>query len=106
MEPMYYIGLDVHKRKISYCMKDSSSAEGSPPATRMDLDHCGVDRNLAPTEPLSLPGPLLDSFPRSAAAAGPIVALGAGFSFGVVQGTAGQYIHIKYTIVINLLDAF
>jgi hypothetical protein len=54
MEPMYYIGLDVHKRKISYCMKDSSSAEGSPPATRMDLDHCGVDRNLAPTEPLSL----------------------------------------------------
>jgi hypothetical protein len=24
MEPMYYIGLDVHKRKISYCVKDSS----------------------------------------------------------------------------------
>ena len=23
MEPMYYIGLDVHKRKISYCVKDS-----------------------------------------------------------------------------------
>jgi hypothetical protein len=22
MEPMYYIGLDVHKRKISYCVKD------------------------------------------------------------------------------------
>jgi hypothetical protein len=20
MEPMYYIGLDVHKRKISYCV--------------------------------------------------------------------------------------
>ena len=24
MEPMYYIGLDVHKRKISYCVKDAS----------------------------------------------------------------------------------
>jgi hypothetical protein len=23
MEPMYYIGLDVLKRKISYCVKDS-----------------------------------------------------------------------------------
>jgi transposase len=38
---MYYIGLDVHKRKISYCVKDSSGqvyAEGSLPATRFDLD--------------------------------------------------------------------
>ena len=24
MESRYYIGLDVHKRKISYCVKDSS----------------------------------------------------------------------------------
>lgn len=41
MEPMYYIGLDVHKRKISYCVKDSSGkvhSEGSLPATRFDLD--------------------------------------------------------------------
>jgi transposase len=41
MEPMYYIGLDVHKRKISYCVKDRSGkiyAEGSLPATRVDLD--------------------------------------------------------------------
>src|SRR6266403_209844 len=41
MEPMYYIGLDVHKRKISYCVKDSGGkvyAEGSLPATRADLD--------------------------------------------------------------------
>lgn len=41
MQPMYYIGLDVHKRKISYCVKDSSGkayAEGSIPATRYDLD--------------------------------------------------------------------
>jgi transposase len=39
---MYYIGLDVHKRTISYCAKDSSGkvyAEGSLPATRLDLDH-------------------------------------------------------------------
>jgi len=38
---MYYIGLDVHKRKISYCVKDSSGklhSEGSIPATRFDLD--------------------------------------------------------------------
>jgi transposase len=42
MEPMYYIGLDVHKRKISYCVKDGSGkmhSEGSLPATRFDLDH-------------------------------------------------------------------
>ena len=37
MEPMYYIGLDVHKRKISYCVKDCGGklhSEGSIPATR------------------------------------------------------------------------
>jgi transposase len=41
MEPMYYIGLDVHKQKISYCIKDSGGkiyAEGWIPATRHDLD--------------------------------------------------------------------
>jgi transposase len=40
MEPMYYIGLDVHKRKISYCVKDSGGkvyAEGSILVTPMDL---------------------------------------------------------------------
>jgi hypothetical protein len=25
MQPMYYIGLDVHKRKISYCVKEGSA---------------------------------------------------------------------------------
>src|SRR5579863_2535896 len=42
MGPMYYIGLDVHKQKISYCVKDLGDkvcAEGSIPATRFDLDH-------------------------------------------------------------------
>jgi hypothetical protein len=41
MQPMYYIGLDVHKRKISYCVKDGSGqihAEGSISATGLDLD--------------------------------------------------------------------
>jgi transposase len=41
MQPMYYIGLDVHKRTISYCVKDGSGAmhaEGTLPATRGDLD--------------------------------------------------------------------
>jgi transposase len=38
---MYYIGLDVHKRKISCWVKDSSGKvynEGWIPATRFDLD--------------------------------------------------------------------
>jgi transposase len=38
---MYYIGLDVHKKTISYCVKDGSGhihAQGSIPATRLDLD--------------------------------------------------------------------
>ncbi len=42
MESMYYIGLDVHKRKISYCVKDGGGklhAEGMISATRLDLDH-------------------------------------------------------------------
>src|SRR6202166_205768 len=41
MQNMYYIGLDVHKRTISYCVKDGSGAihsEGTIPATRLDLD--------------------------------------------------------------------
>jgi len=38
---MYYIGLDVHKRILSYCVKDGSGqihSEGSIPATRLELD--------------------------------------------------------------------
>jgi hypothetical protein len=38
---MYYIGLDVHKKTISYCVKDGSGqihAEGTIPATHFDLD--------------------------------------------------------------------
>jgi transposase len=41
MQPMYYIGLDVHKRTIRYCVKDGTDtihAEGTLPATRLDLD--------------------------------------------------------------------
>jgi transposase len=41
MEPMYYIGLDVHKQKISYCVKNGGGkliVEGWIPATRFDLD--------------------------------------------------------------------
>jgi len=40
MEPMYYVGLDVHSED-HYCVKDGSGkvfAEGSLPATRLDLD--------------------------------------------------------------------
>ena len=38
---MYYIGLDVHKKTISYCMKDASGQvhqEGQIGATRWELD--------------------------------------------------------------------
>jgi transposase len=38
---MYYIGLDVHKKTISYCVKDTAGeihAEGSVNATRIALD--------------------------------------------------------------------
>jgi transposase len=38
---MYYIGLDVHKKTISYCVKDVSGQiwrEGTIPASRTDLD--------------------------------------------------------------------
>ena len=41
MQTMYYIGLDVHKRTISYCVKDGSGvihADGTIPATRLNLD--------------------------------------------------------------------
>ena len=41
MESMYYIGLDVHKKLISYCVKDASGrihAQGKIAATRYDLD--------------------------------------------------------------------
>jgi len=41
MQSMYYVRLDVHKKTISYCVKDGSGlvqSEGTIPATRMDLD--------------------------------------------------------------------
>ena len=41
METMYYIGLDVHKKTINYCVKEGSGriyAQGSIPATRLTLD--------------------------------------------------------------------
>jgi hypothetical protein len=40
-ETMYYIGLDVHKRTISYCVKDGSGkihAEGTEPRPRGQHD--------------------------------------------------------------------
>ncbi len=41
MQTMYYIGVDVHKRTISYCVKDGSGVvhtDGTIPATRLNLD--------------------------------------------------------------------
>jgi transposase len=38
---MYFIGLDVHKRTISYCVKDAAGRvhqEGKIGSTRRDLD--------------------------------------------------------------------
>jgi predicted NBD/HSP70 family sugar kinase len=55
MQSMYYIGLDVHKRTISYCVKDGSGkihAEGTIPATRFDLQRpagrgCAIVRSAS-----------------------------------------------------------
>ena len=39
METMYYIGLDVHKRTISYCVKDvSGRASGQPEGLRQQME--------------------------------------------------------------------
>ena len=38
---MYYIGLDVHKKRISYCVKDAAGCvhrEGKLGSTRRELD--------------------------------------------------------------------
>jgi hypothetical protein len=51
MQGMYYIGLDVHKRTISYCVKDVTGKifrEGTMPATRLDMDGL-PDKYLAST---------------------------------------------------------
>ena len=40
-ETMYYIGLDVHKKTISYCVKDAAGCvrgEGKVDATRRELE--------------------------------------------------------------------
>ena len=40
-ETMYYIGLDVHKKTISYCVKDAAGcvfSEGKINSSRRDLD--------------------------------------------------------------------
>ena len=41
MDIMYYIGLDVHKKTISFCVKDAGRQvhqEGKIGATRRELD--------------------------------------------------------------------
>ena len=50
MESMYYIGLDVHKKTISYCVKDASGQvlqEGKIGATRGELDSLDEDSSSA-----------------------------------------------------------
>ena len=50
MRTLYYIGLDVHKLKISYCVKDvigKIHAEGWIPATRFDLESSDEDATKA-----------------------------------------------------------
>ena len=47
---MYYIGLDVHKKTISYCVKDVSGGiqqQGTIPATRTNLDELDEDSSSA-----------------------------------------------------------
>ena len=52
---MYYIGLDVHKRTISYCVKDAAGhvhSEGKIGSTRRELD--GWIRTLPPPRMIAL----------------------------------------------------
>jgi hypothetical protein len=43
---MYYIGLDVHKRKISYCVKDEEFYTCAPPE-RVRRDFLPLDKDLS-----------------------------------------------------------
>ena len=46
---MYYIGLDVHKKTISYCVKDGSGQvhrEGKIAAMRGELDRWPMAKKL------------------------------------------------------------
>jgi len=55
---MYYIGLDVHKKAISYCVKDDSGriyAEGSVPATRLTLVETAMPGDRAQSKNARLP---------------------------------------------------
>ncbi len=48
---MYYIGLDVHKKTISYCVKDAAGRvhqEGKIGSTRRELDALGQDDSPTP----------------------------------------------------------
>ena len=53
MESMYYIGLDVHKRKISYCVKDSGGSPEIMWHEFRDSQFCGVFLNDMPDHFLS-----------------------------------------------------
>jgi hypothetical protein len=49
---MYYFGLDLHKKKISYCVKDVSGRiqqEGKVGSTRRELD-CWNSPGTCPKE--------------------------------------------------------
>ena len=39
METMYYIGLDVHKRKMSYCVTDGSATNRGEGTTLLGVCH-------------------------------------------------------------------
>ena len=52
-ETMYYIGLDVHKRTISYCVKDAAGRvhqEGKVGSTRRELGCLGQDSSPTPDD--------------------------------------------------------
>jgi len=48
METMYYIGLDVHKKTISYCVKDGSGRLGRRFDTRHAIDAGHGDEDASP----------------------------------------------------------
>src|SRR6266700_1018504 len=59
---MYYIGLDVHKKTISYCVKDASGQvhqEGQIGATRWELDGWMYDHLLPHAQQVKVAHPLM-----------------------------------------------
>jgi transposase len=65
---MYFIGLDVHKKTISYCVKDAAGRvhqEGKIGSTRRELD--GWIRTMPQSRTIAIEAPIFTGFRAEAA---------------------------------------